>query len=92
MTTIKITMLDATLFEVHVEGRSPTTHQVNVPTAYAEKLTEGAYSTSALVEASFEFLLERESNTSILRRFELSVIGHYFPEYEKKIGEYLKRG
>jgi hypothetical protein len=27
------------------------------------------------------FLLERESPESILSRFELSVIGHYFPEY-----------
>jgi hypothetical protein len=38
-----------------------------------------------LVERSFRFLLERESNTSILRSFELSVIGQYFPEYEKTI-------
>ena len=38
-----------------------------------------------LLERSFEFLLERESNTSILRRFDLPVIGSYFPEYERTI-------
>jgi hypothetical protein len=36
-----------------------------------------------LIERSFEFLLEREPNTSILRRFDLPVIQTYFPEYER---------
>jgi hypothetical protein len=38
-----------------------------------------------LVEKSFRFLLDRESNTSILRSFDLPVIGRYFPEYERVI-------
>jgi hypothetical protein len=38
-----------------------------------------------LVRKSFEFLLERESNASILPSFDLPVIGHYFPEYENTI-------
>jgi hypothetical protein len=41
------------------------------------------------VERCFEFLLEREGNTSILSRFELPVIGPYFPEYERVIGDRL---
>jgi hypothetical protein len=41
------------------------------------------------VEKSFEFLLERESNTSILKTFDLPVIGGYFPEYENAIREML---
>jgi len=40
----------------------------------------------ALVEASFRFLLERESRESILRRFDLPVIERYFPEYVADIG------
>lgn len=36
-----------------------------------------------LVRRSFEFLLEREPATSILRRFDLSVIESYFPEYDE---------
>jgi len=43
-----------------------------------------------LVTASFQFLLDRESNTSILRSFDLSVIERYFPEYPKAINRYLK--
>jgi len=34
-----------------------------------------------LVVRSFEFLLEREPASSILKSFELSVIPRYFPEY-----------
>jgi hypothetical protein len=37
----------------------------------------------------FEFLLQRESNTSILSSFELPVIGRYFPEYEDEIRRML---
>jgi hypothetical protein len=38
-----------------------------------------------LVEESFAFMLEREPRESILREFELSVIGRFFPEYELEI-------
>jgi len=34
-----------------------------------------------LVRRSFDFLLEREPPSSILRTFDLSVIQRYFPEY-----------
>ena len=34
-----------------------------------------------LVIRSFEFLLEREPASAILKSFELSVIPRYFPEY-----------
>ena len=36
-----------------------------------------------LVSRSFDFLLEREPPSSILRRFDLSVIQRYFPEYDE---------
>ena len=36
-----------------------------------------------LVIRSFEFLLEREPATAILKSFELSVIPRYFPEYNQ---------
>jgi hypothetical protein len=38
-----------------------------------------------LLEASFEFLLEREPASSILARFALPVIERYFPEYPRVI-------
>ena len=86
---ITVKPIDKTTFRVTVEGRTTTTHRVTVSAAYYEKLTGKRVAPEVLVEKSFEFLLERESNTSILRSFELPIIGRYFPEYEKTIGSLL---
>jgi hypothetical protein len=67
-----------------------TTHSVTVSPSYYEKLTDGQMTAETLVKKSFEFLLERESNTSILSSFDLPVIGQYFPEYERTIHRMLK--
>jgi hypothetical protein len=60
-------------------------HRVRVRPADLVRLSPGAASPELLVEASFAFLLERESPGSILRSFDLMDIGHYFPEYEATI-------
>lgn len=73
------------LFEVTVSASSTTTHAVTLDDAYYQKLTGGSITKEALIEASFEFLLQREPNTSILSRFDLPLIQHYFSEYEKTI-------
>lgn len=86
---VTVNKLDETTFEVTVESGRTTTHKVFVNPAYYEQLTGGRVSAEVLVEKSFQFLLERESNTSILRNFELSVIQQYFPEYEQTIGKLL---
>jgi hypothetical protein len=82
---IEIIKKDAQNFEVTVRDSTTTTHIVNVAKEYYQKLTAGKVSPETLIEKSFEFLLERESNTMILSRFDLRVIGEYFPEYEKSI-------
>jgi len=41
------------------------------------------------VQKAFEFLLERESNTSILSRFDLFEINRYFPDFERAIKKRL---
>jgi len=87
---ITVKKIDDRTFEVTVAAQTITTHRVTVDPGYHEKLTGGHISTEKLVEKSFEFLLKRESNTSILRAFELPVIGRYFPEYETTIRKMLK--
>jgi hypothetical protein len=57
---------------------------------YLQKLTGGHVSAETLIQKSFEFLLERESHTSILRAFDLPVIQRYFPEYERTITAALR--
>lgn len=90
METLRITALDETTFEVSVQARTSTTHIVTVSTDYARRLTGGEATPVQLVEHAFRFLLQREPNTSILRRFDLTVIGRYFPEYEGVIRAMLK--
>lgn len=85
MPQIIVTAINEYHFQVTVIDSSNTTHQVSIEPNYALKLTAGKITTTQLVEKSFEFLLEREANTSILRSFDLSVIVRYFPEYEQII-------
>jgi len=87
---ITVRKVDNATFEVTVEKGTTTTHTVTVSPAYYEKLTNKSVGPEELVRQSFVFLLERESNTSILRSFDLPVIGRYFPEYEKTIRGMLK--
>jgi hypothetical protein len=67
-----------------LEGASTSQHTVEVSTAELDRWGRGR-SAEDLVRDSFRFLLERESRESILREFKLSVIGRYFPEYEREI-------
>ena len=87
---IRVKAVDETTFEVTVEAKTTTNHRVTLTPDYWEKLTGEQVEAELLIEKSFAFLLERESNTSILSSFELSLIGHYFPEYEKVIKEALR--
>ena len=82
---IQVAKINETTFKVTVEGRTTTTHTVTVSLDYYKKLTGGRVTADELVEKSFEFLLERESNTSILSTFDLPVIQRYFPDYERTI-------
>jgi len=62
--TIRVATTSAGAYEVTVEGASTTVHSVTVAQEYLQKLTGGRASAETLIEKSFEFLLERESNTS----------------------------
>ncbi|MDD2770234.1 MAG: hypothetical protein PHT19_16030 [Methylococcus sp.] len=88
MARVSVTRCGDTTFEVVVENASTTSHTVTVDPSYAVRLA-GEIPVETLVRRSFDFLLEREPNTSILKRFDLSVIGRYFPEYERVIAGML---
>ncbi len=75
--------------DVTVAERSSSHFTVTLDRTYYQQLTAGDYTPEKLIQASFEFLLEREPKESILSTFDLPVIGRYFPEYERKIEEYL---
>ena len=88
--TIEVTETSPNSFSVTVHGSHVTTHHVSVNPDYAKQLLSTPHTLTELVTASFNFLLDRESNSSILRSFDLSVIERYFPEYPKALSRYLK--
>lgn len=67
-----------------VDSGSASHYAVEVSRAESDRWAKGR-SPEDLVRDSFRFLLEREPKESILREFKLSVIGRYFPEYEREI-------
>jgi hypothetical protein len=80
---------DPMRFEVTVTGSGTTTsHEVTMSAGDYERLAQGA-APDRLVEAAFRFLLDRELKESILGRFDVKVIGTYFPEFEQRLPEYL---
>ena len=93
MTNIEVQKTDhGDTYELQVtvkEEQGESRHRVTLRKADYERLSGGKVSPEALVTESFRFLLEREPKESILRSFDLTVIGRYFPEYEREIARRL---
>ena len=85
--TISVTAKGQDTFEVVVTTQSTTTHSVTISDAIHTQLTNGKISKETLLEKAFEFLLEREPNTSILSQFKIEVISQYFPDYVGATGK-----
>lgn len=86
---IEVSPLGGREFQVDVRDRGEhTTHTVSVPDSLGgvEVPADGL---ERAVHESFEFLLERESPSSILRRFSLTDISRYFPEYPQDLARRL---
>ena len=66
------------------DGSSSSEHVVTISAADLERLGSGR-TPEEFVRACFGFLLEREPKESILRAFDVGVIGRYFPEFEREI-------
>jgi hypothetical protein len=79
---------DGWVCEVRVDHAGEhTQHTVTVSPADVARWGSGDQRNNIedLVGRSFAFLLEREPPGSILRRFDLSVIQRYFPDYDRHI-------
>ena len=66
-----------------------TSHEVSVDRATLDDLAPGI-TPEELVRTSFEFLLEREPRESIMRRFELPIIGRFFGDYSDEMRRRLR--
>lgn len=79
-------------FAVAVRDADGETHHVVTMTPSTnERLTGGEHTPEKCVEAAFRFLLDREPKEAILGRFGVTLISHYFPEFEARLPEYLAR-
>ena len=81
---------DPYAFEVKVAERgTETRHRVTMTDATYQKLARENASPERVIEAAFEFLLDREPKESILGSFDVNVISRYFPDFESEIADYL---
>jgi hypothetical protein len=69
------------------DGRGTSHHDVTVGTEDARSLAAASTmdAVERLVFETMDFLLERESRESILSAFDVSIVSHYFPEYDREI-------
>ena len=76
-------------FEVLVQDDcGETLYQVTISKAVFERLSGGNATPETCVHAAFLFLLDREPKEAILRRFDIAVIEHYFPEFFSEFHRY----
>lgn len=83
-----IAKLSKDKFEITVKANQTTKHVVLVTDKIHFTLTKNKILKEELLKFSFNFLLEREPNTSILSKFNIIVISKYFPEYISKVENY----
>ena len=86
---MKIEKLTEDIFKVTVSGGVTTQHEVTVNDIAHYDLTKGRITKKELLYFSFKFLLDREPNTSILSKFDITVISRYFSEYESELLQIL---
>ena len=80
---INIKELSPNAFDVTIYSNTETNHQVTISDNFITEYQIKNLTKKEIIEQSFIFLLERESNTSILRKFDIEVIANYFPECKK---------
>ena len=80
--SVEIEQVEGDLFLVKVASATSTEHRVTLSDAYRSKIFNERLTKEEILRRSFAFLLERESNASILHSFDLPAIQRYFPEYE----------
>ena len=87
---ISIKTISNNEYEVTVQSKTVTTHSISLSDEVHKNLTNNKVTKEELLDFSFKFLLDRESNTSILSSFELTVISRYFSDYKKSVEKWCR--
>ena len=83
--SISIEKQTVDVFVITVTDGITTTHTVTVTDQSLTDLTDNNVTKTQLLEFSFNFLLDREPNTSILSSFDINVISKYFSDYRDEV-------
>src|SRR5690348_10693136 len=84
---------DPLTFDVVIrDSGNETRHQVTMSAGDCDRLTNGSCPPERCIEAAFRFLLDREPKEAILSRFDVTVISHYFLDFETKLPGYIASG
>ena len=90
--SISIKRLSDDVFEVTVAETSTTIHTVTVTDQSLKDLTVNNVTKTQLLKFSFNFLLDKELNTSILLSFDINVISRYFSDYKNEVRRWCDAG
>ena len=83
--SISIKKLTDDVLQITVADSMTTTHEVTVTDQSLTDLTDNKVTKEQLLDFSFDFLLDREPNTSILPKFDINVISEYFSDYRSEV-------
>ena len=83
--TFSIIKQNDDVFTVKVTNDVSTSHTVTVTDQSLADLTDNNVTKTQLLEFSFNFLLDREPNTSILSPFDINVISRCFSDYKDEV-------
>jgi hypothetical protein len=93
MTSLEVDVVDAgdpLRFKVRIgDGERETHHYVSMSRTQFDALAGGSATPEQCVRAAFRFLLDREPGESILTRFDVAIIGSYFPDFQHEFARYL---
>ena len=86
--SIFIKKINMNQFQVTVTKNTITTHMVYISDKVHKRFTSDKMTKEQFLKKSFLFLLQRESNTSIMKEFNIEIIAEFFPEFTQiaKIG------
>jgi hypothetical protein len=78
---ISVTHIEEDLYQLTVQGRQATVHEVRMTQAAYRQLCGRRCTHEWVLVQAFRFLLEHESNTSILPVFDIMDIEVHFPGF-----------
>ncbi len=89
MHVISVTHIEEDLYQVTVQGRRPSVHEVRMTQADYRLLSGRQCTHEWVLIQTFRFLLEQEPNTSISPVFDVMDIERHYPDFQEELAQRL---